>query len=357
MKFIGDFAFSGFQMRHSLFVRVLCALLFAVFTFLYLYCYQADIMVVAQHIASGGKTRYVPVVGAVLITIVLYFLHLGVFALTKLGMRTHALTYLPSLLLLAFVTDLPSDVQDRIVLGAWVWIFPVFVILYAFVVFIARNYQEVEPEPRATGLASQLVWINLAVLLPMFVLVGIVGNHDEEFHKRARTERLIADGKYAEAYGMTLGMDTVSPVTAMLRAYALYCDGKLGEKLFETPVAGSSASLVPDNKDIRTLILPRNVIAEKARTNVDYVLCRCLIDRKLRAFVYILRKYYNPSRPLPKHYKEALILYSHKYGSHGVEFEDGKMEEEYAEFEDLRGRHGGDLTKKFGGTYWAYYGK
>jgi len=314
-------------------------------------------MVVAQHVASGGKTHYVPLVGAVLITVVLYLVQLGVFALTKLDMRTHALTYLPSLLILAFITDLSSDVRDKIEPGAWVWVFPVVLLAYSFAVFIARNYQEIEPEPRATGFASQLVWINLVVLLPMFVIVGVVGNHDREFHKWARAERLIANGEFAAAYDMTLGMDDGSPATLMLRAYALSCEGKLGEKLFETPVTSSSASLVPDNKDVRTLILPQKMIAKKARTNVDYVLCRFLIDRKLSSFLYVLKKYYKSSRLLPKHYKEALTLYSHKYGNHGVAFDDKDMEAEYAEFEKLRSRHGADMKKDFGDTYWAYYWK
>lgn len=44
-------------------VKVICAILFCVFTFSYLFFYQADILRVTQHIASGGQTFYVPWVG------------------------------------------------------------------------------------------------------------------------------------------------------------------------------------------------------------------------------------------------------------------------------------------------------
>lgn len=344
-------------MRHTPFIHILCALLFIAFVFLYLYCYQVDVMVVTQHLASGGKTRYAPLTGAVLITVVLYVIQLGVFALTKLRMRFHALTYLPSLLVLAFITGLPVDAPDGIGLGNWIWIFPVVLLVFSFIVFVVRNYQEIEPEPYTYGFASQLVWTNLALLNVMFVVVGLTGNHDEEFHDRAKAERLMADGMFDDAYDITLKMDNDTPETTMLRAYALSCNRELGEKLFEHPLADCSKYLVPDGVDVRTLVLPQDVIARKARTNVDYVLCRFLMDRDLPSFVRVLKRYHKPSRSLPKHYGEALILYSHEYGNHGIAFEDENMEGKYARFVELDRMHGGSLEMEFGDTYWYYYRK
>ena len=77
-------------------MRVMCAVVFFVFTFCYLYFYQADVLAMAQHVLSGGKTRYNSLIGAVLITLVLYLLQLLVFAVTRLYKRAHALTYFPS---------------------------------------------------------------------------------------------------------------------------------------------------------------------------------------------------------------------------------------------------------------------
>lgn len=343
---------------NTLLVRVSCALIFLIFTFVYLFCYQADIMVVAQHVASGGQTHYVPLMGAVLITIALYFIHLGVYAITKLRKRTHALTYLPSLLILAFITSLSSDVRDKIELGCWVWVFPLALVLYAFVAYIARNYQEIETEPSAGGLYSRFIWINLSVLLAMFVAVGLIGNHDEEFHKRAKVETLIADGKYDEAYNLALTLGSNDSSAFMLRACALSGSKKMGEKLFEVPLTSGVNGIVPDSiNNVRTLVLPEKEIQEKARYNLDYFLCRQLLDKNLKAFMFILKRYYSLSGPLPKHYREALVLYINKYGSlgKGLSFSDEKLNEEYRAFSDAYIRYDMKTLKRYKSTYWYYY--
>ena len=43
-------------MRRS-FEQVVCAVVFCVLTFCYLYNYQADVLVVTQFLASGGQTH------------------------------------------------------------------------------------------------------------------------------------------------------------------------------------------------------------------------------------------------------------------------------------------------------------
>ena len=39
-------------------VKAACAIVFCLFSFVYLYFYQVDMLSVAQHILSGGVTRY-----------------------------------------------------------------------------------------------------------------------------------------------------------------------------------------------------------------------------------------------------------------------------------------------------------
>lgn len=64
-------------MRRS-FEQVVCAVVFCVLTFCYLYNYQADVLVVTQFLASGGQTHYAPFLGAVIITSVLLLLQVVV---------------------------------------------------------------------------------------------------------------------------------------------------------------------------------------------------------------------------------------------------------------------------------------
>ena len=82
----------------------MCAIVFVVFSFCWLYFFQADILMMAQHVMSDGMTRYQPFVGAVLITLVLGAIQFIVYAFVPLTMRSHALTYLPSMLLLGMLS-------------------------------------------------------------------------------------------------------------------------------------------------------------------------------------------------------------------------------------------------------------
>ena len=192
----------------------------------------------------------------------------------------------------------------------------------------------------------------------MFVAVGLIGNHDEEFHKRAKVETLIADGKYDEAYNLALTLGSNDPSAFMLRACALSGSKKMGEKLFEVPLTSGGNGIVPDRiNNVRTLVLPEKEIQEKARYNLDYFLCRQLLDKNLKAFMFILKRYYSLSGPLPKHYREALVLYINKYGSlgKGLSFSDEKLNEEYREFSDAYIRHDMKTLKRYKSTYWYYY--
>ena len=67
--------------RHTEWV---CLLVFVVFTFVYLYFYQADVLAAGQHVLSGGQTHYRRLVGAVLITLVLLILQRFIFHLTPI---------------------------------------------------------------------------------------------------------------------------------------------------------------------------------------------------------------------------------------------------------------------------------
>ena len=67
----------------SKFMRAICTVLFCSFTFCYLFFYQADVMTVVQHLASGRQTSIIQLLGAVLITLTLKLLQMGVSSLFK----------------------------------------------------------------------------------------------------------------------------------------------------------------------------------------------------------------------------------------------------------------------------------
>lgn len=124
-------------------MRMACAVLFVLFTFCYLFFYQADILTVGQHILSGGMTHYNKWVGAVLITLVLMLLQVGMYGLTKLQNRFHAVTYLPSFVVLTFITSVSRHLDDGFTLGPWLWGLPLLVVVIAALIYIGRQYQEI----------------------------------------------------------------------------------------------------------------------------------------------------------------------------------------------------------------------
>lgn len=125
-------------------MQVACAIFFLLFTFFYLYVYQGDILAVAQHVLSNGRTHYDALVGAVLITFVLWLVQLGIFAMTGLRRHAHALTYLPSLLLLGVLTDVTPEITYGRYLGNWLWLYPLLMIAYGLVVWIVRQLETLE---------------------------------------------------------------------------------------------------------------------------------------------------------------------------------------------------------------------
>ena len=100
-------------------MRFIIAIVFILFTYLYLDCFQGDVLAVAQYVLSEGKTTYSYVLAPVLLTLVLFLLQVGVCTLTQVKRRFHALTYFPSMLMLTVLTDIPVDFDKHHGLGAY----------------------------------------------------------------------------------------------------------------------------------------------------------------------------------------------------------------------------------------------
>ena len=81
-------------------IRVMCAIVFLTFSFCWLYFFQSDQLAMTQHVLSGGLTHYNSILGTLIIIAVLMLLQLLVFRVFRLTKRSHALTYVPSMMLL-----------------------------------------------------------------------------------------------------------------------------------------------------------------------------------------------------------------------------------------------------------------
>lgn len=347
-------------------MRVMCAVVFFIFTFCYLYFYQADVIAMMQHVLSGGKTHYEPLIGAVLITIVLYLLQLLVFAITRLFKRAHAFTYFPSMLALLLLTCSYPDAQGTgVEFGPWLWLSAVLLVIFAWASWNFYQYQPYEPKMLATGLFSRLMYSNMFVMFVMAFAVGLFSNHDDVFHYRMRMENLMARGRYADALQVGRRSLQTDSSLVMLRAAALAHDGTLGEHLFEYPIVGGSKALRPDGITTRSIIVPSLEIqrfAASARSADDYRLCSYLLEKDLNSFVRSVAKCYDlRSGTLPKHYREALTLYMHKSPNPQLSFEDKVLEADYADMRKLEQNTPHDVMRynalhdSYGNTYWYYF--
>lgn len=345
--------------RHTEWV---CLEVFVVFTFVYLYFYQSDVLAAGQHVLSGGQTHYRRLVGAVLITLVLLILQRFIFHLTQLRKRAHALTYLPSLLVLTVITDVSSNIDLGFSFGGWLIAVPLIAVGYGFLVVLLRKMEPFEPQSTGSGFLSRTSWINLLTMVVMFILVGLFSNGDTAFHYRMRMERLLLDGKNKEALRVGRKSEVTDPSLTMLRAYALAREGQLGNRFFEFPVTEATASLLPDGKKARVVIMPDSLItilSRKAGVRADYRLIQLLTDRRLNEFAALVRKAY-PDSLMPKHYAEAVALHHRLATNDSIDVVDSVMMQSYDEFcmkekSTPKASLQSVMRKTYGRTYWYYY--
>ena len=371
----------------TLTIHGMCAIVFVLFSLAWLYFFQADVLAMTQYALSGGLTHYNPVVGAIIITLLLYLLQLAVFAVTRLKKRAHALTYLPSMLILAILTDVSQhiaadgDIDHQV---SW-WVVFLIAVVWVGVVILARKLQEIE-EDDTYSLVSPPMWINMLIMSLLMMGVAWIGNTDAVFHYRMKTEALIAKGQFEEALEVGKKSLESDDHLMMLRMYALARTNGLGEHLFEYPISASSSEMLPTNGKVQMLLCPTDSVyrylgarpavemepvrylqmlqrrdSVPRRTIGDYLLCSYLIDKDLDKFAQEIGRYYTVNDSLPKHYREALTLYIHlranplfvyHFTVTEVDFNNYReMERMYAMKTERKGKVG----EQYRGTYWYYY--
>ena len=372
-------------------IRLMCAIVFLSFSFVWLYCFQADVLAAAQHVLSKGLTTYKPFVGAILITLVLQSLQLIVYALTRLRKRSHALTYLPSMLALAVITDVNSDVDGQYTLGPLWWILPIVIALWLLLVFVARMLQSVEPDAEPKGLFSRAMWINMLTMALLIIIVVALSNSNAVFHYRMRAEARLLSGDYEGALQMGAKSLESDADLQMIRMYALSRMGELGERLFAYPVSSHSEAMLPVEGKSKFVMYPSDSLykflgarpkgemttarylelMQRRDSTVDhriadYELCGLLIDKRIDDFVCQLRRYDSEGDTLdidrlPRHYREAMTLYTHLRSRPVVVYHNSVMDEDWKNLQELEAQYP-DLTERKGrveeqyhDTYWYYY--
>ena len=388
------------KIKNNSTVRWTCAIVFIVFSFLWLYRFQADVLAAFQHVMSEGKTQYSPLLGAVLITILLQVLQLLVYTVFRLTNRGHALTYFPSMLGFALISAINTDIALSYNWG-FLWILiPLVLVVWVGICFVVRYIQNVEPDKGSKIFFSRPMWINMLIMVLMMLGVAWVSNTNAVFHYRMRAETCLLENNFEGA--LDAGWESLESDAdlMMIRMYAMARRGELGERLFHYPIVGSSNVMLPTSGESHFVrypvdslyhalgarparpILPTTYLKAlagnlrnssesglfRASSSMarDYELCGLLIDRKLDDFVECLRDNtaggdsLDASR-LPLHYREALTLYNHLRRHPIIIYRNPVMEEDYRNLRELEQKYP-DATERrgkvedwYGRTYWYYY--
>lgn len=365
--------------------HIVCTLLFLVFWFYYLYHVQGSLLTTAQHVFSGGKTSYSPFWGAIIISGLLWLLQIGINRIMRLPSLCFALSFFPSCLVLAMITDIDPNIFVHFSIGAWVWVFPLLLVLFVGGASILKHLRMPE-DFKGAGIFFSLLFPNLVITVLFCLFIGVTGNTTDTLQYTFRVEKALAENKPDEA--LTVGEKSLSSSRQLscLRAYALSLKGELGERLFTYPQNYGVDGLVlmpsdtlglmfqpkqvysylgvspSSNNEVVMTYLERVVRNKRMKEPAkDYYLCALLLNKNLSEFAKVLPRYYKLDENLPTHYKEALILYSRITPHPAYVFHDSVEDAAYEDMQKLEASYKYYIVRKnylrreFGSTYWFYF--
>ena len=167
-------------------VATVSAALFVVFSFLFVAVYQAPLLEAFYNSISTGRLQYNPWMVGGIVSLSLTLLALWLNRFTGFKREWTAMAYLPSSLILAFITDI-----DRTIytgggsMKGWLLILAAVVPVYAIFSFMLRRML-FESIKSAAMSQNRMLWRNLMLLILQFCLVGTLSNSEENFKRETR---------------------------------------------------------------------------------------------------------------------------------------------------------------------------
>ncbi len=366
-------------------VSLICAVFFVVFSFTFLAIYQAPLLEVFYDKVATGKLLYNRFISAAVITVLLTLFSLLVNRLAKFKGSWTAFSYLPSSALLAIMTDIDRSIYagDKHYIS-WIIIFVIVSLITILAALCLRGFI-FSMKKQQDAECSRCLWHNFFSLSLFFVFVGVVSNGDENLKNEASAYVRYKHGNVDGALNVALKSLSATHEFTAARAFYLSQKGALGENLFEYPQQYASEGLLPPISQTTPLspdtvysyigfkrkseesalsYLNRAILNDSVpHPAIDYYLCGLLLDKRLSEFVEKLSLYYdvNSTDKLPKHYKEALILYSDIKTDYILPFDDDEIQKAYVVMQKLESEYpdyqirSNYVRRKFGKRYWWYY--
>lgn len=372
------------EVRLQRVVMALCAILFAVFSFLFVAKSQSALLELFYDKVATGKLNYNPYVMGGAVSLALTALALWLNRYTGFKREWTAFSFLPSTLVLAFITDIDRSLYT----GGynylkWIIVLAVGVFVYAAFSFVLRRMLFAKIKNVAMS-ANRIIWRNLELFVVFFAIVGFLSNGEENFKREALVASYYKKGDFDNALKVGYRSNVASHSLTVQRAYILAKEGLLGENLFEYPQYYGAEGLIPTKEQVSPLVpdsafsllgaypLPGEKsmdVFKRASKNddvtsaaKDYYLSALLLDKQIVEFVDAVKRFYPDTdvANLPKHYQEALALYASIDTDYIFEGNSATLEHFNAfksleaEYDDFFVR-ANYLRRHFGRTYWWYY--
>lgn len=372
-----------FMKRTAGIVAWACGSLFTVFSVLYLYVMQSDLLTATQHLLSKGQTMYSPFWGAVIITCVLVVLPYLFRKVVTFPLRFHALYYFPSCLLLGLLAAIVPAGGWAVRLDVALGVPVAWGVFYLFAVWAVMHFPDRQSDKYDL---SAYLWPNFFSLCLLLAMTGHIGNTDETCHYRLKMERDITEGRDSCVLETGIGSLHADHGMTAMRMFSLSRTGMLGEKLFDYPQYYGSDGLMPQAADTIhaydwTKDLYRHLGGKPGRGTEratrffellsvqpsatpavkDYLLCAYLLDKNLDGFVQALPLYYDTDGRLPHYYKEAIVLYDRLHTTPVLVYKDAAIETNLEDFLQYAARftnrteRSNQCRRMYGNTYWWYY--
>ena len=370
------------KLRYDTPIRIICALLFAVFSFLYIYMYQGELLALVQDFLAQGKTTNNAFVTALIITLLLQGLQYLINRGGKLHGRYEALSYLPSCMLLALVAKFDNTFAYSLV--QWIVVLLIAVAMYMLAVWINRNTLQLRDAKLMPQLSS-----NLVVFVGLFVFTGWYGSNESTIQMELAAWKYTHSGRYDKVLQVGEHSDECNADLTALRNLALAKTGQLGDKLFSYPQPYGADGLLMNRYNVQTptygaeeyyeclgarpyggesaaAFYKRLLLKSDAQEYRDFYVAALLLDKDLESLVDFTIDRGVPMETysgMPKHCQEAWMIYNERCPFAPVAFTpDNIIMQRYQEYVTLREEYAGEplvmkelCKRSFGDTYWYYY--
>ncbi len=373
------------ERRLQNFIKIFCALSFAIFSYTFVAIYKSPLIEMVYDGVATGRLQYNGYLLSGVITAILVVLALWLNRFAKYQREWTAMAFLPSALILAFITDIERTVFCGCgSLMGWVWIFAAGIFVYLFLSFLlGRMLFEKIKNPNMV--LNRILWRNLVLLTLVFMLVGCLSGGDKNFMREAVQYKHYRNGDMDAALAVAAHSPLASKELTVQRAFLLSLKGELGERFFEFPQYYGVDGLLPSverTSPIEPQIIYSQIGAQRtsgesatdyfnrvlggdsvSRAAQEYYLCSLLLERRIVDFADKIYEFYKvgDSDSLPRHYKEALVLYAHIVPEYHIAFDADAMrnslEKMVADAAD-EGRafiYSARSQAEYGGTYWWYF--